>query len=200
MMPATGRAPVAPAPSAEDQPGEGTPGSRTSLPSVVGRVAEMIDKVLHPGEVADLRRLSPDDPGGPAFWRIWAGILVPEGQIPDRGEARDRGERRWAAILGAMARLRSLHDFKRPLGRSLAEANVSELRLVRLLRSRDDALLDGIRILAQTLAAKSVPTNPTDIAWLVLTDGTGGAETTRRRIARDYYQVLLAAERPAPAH
>lgn len=163
-----------------------------SLSSVVWRLANAIEKSLGSGDTAELRRLHPQDPGNPAFWKLAALHLEPAGHLRGQGEARDEMERRWGAILNFMAQL---SGFLRPgmrLGGSLASAGLSELRFVRLLRARDHALLDEVRTVASFLSSKGQPVDPGDIAHLILSDGRHHEESVRRSIARDFYSKKVA--------
>lgn len=162
-------------------------GGLPAVARVVGRIAHALQHELPAGDIAELRRLRPDDPAAPAFWKVAALYLRPVGFLGETGPALDRSERRWAALLNALAHLGPLHRRGARLGRALADAGLSELRFVRLLRAHDDALLDAVRTAAQYLASKAVPADTADFAWLLLTDGNNGEQTVRRRIARDYY-------------
>src|SRR5579875_3457351 len=121
-----------------------------NLASVVGRLAALIDQRLSPGDVAALRRMRVDEISAPVFWRIAASELADS--LAGDGPRRDELERRWAAILQAMAEMRGMHDPHSSLGAALAEAEVAEQRVLKLLRASDDALLDAVRVLAHYLA------------------------------------------------
>jgi CRISPR system Cascade subunit CasB len=164
----------------------------SSLASVIGRLAQAMDKTLSPGDLADLRRLTPQNPYAPAFWKLVVNDAGLEAMLPVRDEARDEAERRWGAILQGLATLGRFHTFGVGLGRALAEAGFAELRFVRLLRAHDEGLLDQARITARFLSAKGQPGDWTDMAWLILSDGRGHEEKVRRRLARDYYRHLKA--------
>jgi hypothetical protein len=145
----------------------------------------LIDERLSPGDIAALRRMRPDDIGVPVFWRLVASeLMVALG--PD-GSRRDELERRWAVILQALAELRHLRNPRISLGAALADADIAEQRLLKLLRAGGDALSDAIRVIAHHLATKGVPVRAADIAWLVLSDGRTDEEAVRRQIARNYY-------------
>ncbi len=171
-----------PSPAATEAPNR-------SLASLVGRLATLIDRALSPGDVATLRRLSFDDPGCAAFWRLVGAELEPQGALPAGGVARDHAERRWAAILGCLAMLRGLHGSATSFGVALARSDLSETRFLRLLHAHDDALLDEVRTIAHFLGQKGVHADLTDLAHLVLSDGRSDAERVRRRIARSFYAV-----------
>ena len=166
---------------------EGSSTTGSSLRSTVGSIAVAIDKSLSPGDVAELRRLRAEDPSCPAFWRIAASQLEPNGFLYRTGPTRDDQERRWAAILAGMARTAGMHRSGRGLGYALASAGYSELRFSRLLRAHGDQLLDQVRALAGFLASKAIEADWTDVAALVLSDDLEHAEAVRRRIARQFY-------------
>jgi CRISPR system Cascade subunit CasB len=175
-------------PSPTEASDEGREETRSSLSSIVWSIAgAMQSKAIGTGDMAELRRLHAQDPGNPAFWKIAAHYLEPQGYLRGDGPRRDETERRWAAILNFMAHL-SL--FLRPgsrFGGALAEAGLSELRFIRLLRAQDQSLLDEVRTLARFLSSKGQPVDPTDLARLVLSDGAPHEESVRRKVARDFY-------------
>lgn len=163
------------------------------LASAIGAIAVSIEKNLSPGDVAELRRLTHRDPGGPAFWKLWASIIEPN-EVFAKGTSSESRQSRWAAILGAMAQLGGLHDPRIRLGTALAEAGFSELRLVRLLRAHESVLLDLLRPTAAFLSSKGVSCNQAQLAELVLSDGQPQDDAVRRRIARDFYSSIHAKE------
>lgn len=167
---------------------DAAPVGHTTLSSLVGKLTHAIDELLSPGEVADLRRLDPNAPYRPAFWKVAARYL--EHEIPLGGEARDEMERRWAAILSGMAQTQKFHQPGRRLGQALAEAGLSELRLTRLLRARGEKLLDELRGVVRVLASKGQAFDWTHLANLVLSEGYKHEEKVRRQIARDYFYAL----------
>lgn len=143
---------------------------------------------LSGGDRADLRRMRPDEAGSTAFWRLLAGAVEPTGVLPADGPARDAAERRWAACARALALLPEGHRPGLGLGEALAKAGFAELRFVRLLRASEETLWDEARKTAAFLASKAAPFDHRTLVALVTSDGTEAAETTRRRIARDYYR------------
>jgi CRISPR type I-E-associated protein CasB/Cse2 len=160
-----------------------------SLGKTINRIAAALQREVPPGDVAALRRLVPDDPSSPAFWRMVVNYLGPTGAIPDGGPARDEVERQWAAILGGMAVMQGLHQPGRRLGKALAASDLSELRFVRLLRAQDRQLLREVRTTARFLASKAEAVDWSDLARLVLTRDPDKAERVRRSFARDYYSA-----------
>ncbi|ACL64134.1 CRISPR-associated protein, Cse2 family [Anaeromyxobacter dehalogenans 2CP-1] len=159
-----------------------------SLSSRVNALARAIASGS-PGDVAALRRLTPDDPASPAFWRLAAAHL--DGALPaGGGEAREEAERSWAAVMSGMALTAGLHVPRRRAGAALAQAGYSELRFERLLRASGPQLFREVRAAAAFLASKAVEFDWTDLAALVLGDGGPSAERTRRALARSFYQQL----------
>jgi CRISPR system Cascade subunit CasB len=155
--------------------------------SVVGKVAYAMEHQLPTGDLAELRRISPDEPYTPALWKLLLSY------VPDswtRGRDQDEKERRWAALFMGMSLAGGSHDPTVPLGRALAKSGWSELRFVRLLRARGDRLFHEVRRVAQYLNSKGQSTNWTDVAQLLLNQEGEWAEKHRLRIARAYYRTL----------
>lgn len=157
---------------------EGDPGRS------VRAIAAAIGRDDYPSRsLAALRRLDPDAAGDGPFWKLLFDHLP--------GEPSDRDERIWAAVIRGMAIMVPYH---RPtegdrggMGAALAEAEVSELRFLRLLRTGADGLPEELRRLARLMASKGVGFDWTDAWWLMATADRDGADATRRRLARAYY-------------
>lgn len=165
------------------------PASRP-LDSLLARLVTLIERELSTGDLAELRRLSPEQPGCPAFWRIVAMILEPGGHLPERGPSRDEAERHWAVILSGMAQTAGLHRADRPCGWALARAGFSELRFVRLLRARGQGLERELRAAVSYLVSKAEPVDWGQLAGLILHQEGERGERLRRAVARDYYRGL----------
>lgn len=163
------------------------PAASERLASVMARLAHAVDHELTAGDVAELRRLRPNDPGSVAFWKVLATYLDPAEELPRGGDARHAAERNWAAILSGMAVMRGLHRHGHRPGHALASGGYSELRFVRLLRARDAALLDAVRGVAQFLSSKGEAVDWLQLARLIKQQEGEGAERLRRDIARDFY-------------
>jgi CRISPR system Cascade subunit CasB len=151
---------------------------------------------LGPGELAELRRLSPEDPAPPAFWHALIRLVEPKDQGPGGTDRRQAWERQWAVILAGMATLGHIRDTS--FGQALAEAGYAEPRLRRLLRARGTRLWDEVRLGVRFLAAKGAAIRWQDCAELVLADPEAHpswAERVRRHIARDYFRVLYHREK-----
>ena len=152
------------------------------------------------GDLAELRRMDPDDPGPAAFWRLLAQYDL----LGNPGL-----ESKWALVLHGIALMtptssgdgtpRTGHDGQRPVGRALFLAGdtqrdspfYSEARLNRLLMARGPMLRTLLARMFRMLAAANVSFNWREMAQFILSEGYDdeGAERARRRIARDYYQA-----------
>lgn len=167
-----------------------TPTDSASFDALVARLAGVVFHQLPPGDLAALRRLDPTDPSAPAFWRA---LLLADVELSGESSALDRLERRWAVILSSLAILGDLHRRHAALGRALASAGFSELRLVRLLRAAGPSLEDEIATVCRFLAAKAEPADTADLAKLLFSDTHDTwRESERRRIARGYYTAAHA--------
>ena len=164
------------------------PTEARSLGSLIGQIAAELGDA-GTGDLAELRRLKPEDPGGPAFWRIVVIRLDPE--LPAGGEIRETALRRWAVILRAVAELNGLHNPGRRFGAALAEAGVSELRLNKLLRASGESLFDQVRTVTHQLATAAAPVDLTGLARLVMSDGQPHEQAVRQTVANDYYAVVF---------
>ncbi len=163
---------------ATDEP----PHSKTSIMSIVNRIAGAFGRDIGSGDIAMLRRMDLDDLGASAFWRIIS-TYVPADTLPNHDPLLAETERKWAIVLNALAILAGLHQHNVSLGAALAHAGFSELRFVRLLRARDATLGSHVRSAASYLASKGQSADCADLALLVFSD----AEPVRRKLARDYY-------------
>jgi hypothetical protein len=153
----------------------------------VANIAWRLGREDYPaGSLASLRRLRPEAPDGAAFWRLVA---------EHAPAAFDSG--RAALVLAAIVRCIAIaHPFhwplsgRRRLGAAMAEADVSEARLLRLLRAGRSELPEELRRLARLMAAKG---DAGRFDWgdafglLFWAEGKAG-ERERRAVARDYYR------------
>lgn len=161
------------------------------LRNAVGAIAwEMENDVVSAGDRAALRRGPTAPRFWPAFWRIAMRHLEPGGLLPDPAAPwREVEENRWALILRGMATTSGLHRPGRRLGAALAEARVSEPRVLRLLRASDEAFDTALRATLHQLTSSGTPFDWRQAAQLVLSRGAAG-ERSRREVARDYYRIL----------
>lgn len=144
------------------------------------------------GDVSALRRARPGDLGGPAVWKLAVRFLEPDGLLHEEGPHRDAMERRWTALLAGMASAKSSGK-GRQLGSALADAKVSEARVLRLLRARGVALLRVVRTVVHQLDSSGTTIDWGELAELVLSEGKPEwQEAVRRRVARAYYRTTPA--------
>lgn len=155
-----------------------------SLDATIGAIAALLSQPHAAGLAADLRRMAPGDVACSAFWKISVRHLHLEGSEERVAEQ----ERRWSVILASLAAMADRHRTRVPLGAALARADLSEARVLKLLRARGTALPDVIRTVCHQLGAASQPVDFADIARLVLSEGRRDEERVRRRIARAYYR------------
>ncbi len=174
------------------------------LEEIIKKLSEQMLRRLGSGDLAELRRMTPEIVEPSAYWRLAAEC----GFLDDRSE-------RWTPVVRLMAiltpkgnRLPSdrLHDPKRPLGAVLADGgnpawsggadaspSVSEARLARFFATpaalRAGALLRFARMLALKRDRTS-GVNCVEIAKLLL---SSNSTEPQRDIARAYYARLDAA-------
>jgi CRISPR system Cascade subunit CasB len=157
----------------------------------IGKMAKMMatEGALSTGALAELRRISPENPFTPALWNLLLDLdeAEPWGDL-DRAVY----ERRMATLAMGMAICAGLHNYKVPLGRALAEAGWSKLRFVRLMEARGETLEKHARRMAQYLSSKGQSANWVDVGWLLIGQDWDTAEETRLRISRSYYGTLHA--------
>ncbi len=159
-----------------------------SIDALIGRIAGLLRYgagILSLADVAALRRMDPASPAA-AFFKLTSVLPVEE----FGGLGQEELETRWASIIVGLAHLGDLHSSGTRFGRALANAEYSELRFSRLLRADASRLVDEIPALARFLTAKAVPVDWTGAARLILSAGRSDEESTRRRVARDYYRAL----------
>lgn len=167
--------------------------NRIEYGKIVGKVAAMMQQegALSTGDMADLRRISPDQPFTPALWRILMMLDLDESPVWVRQE---QWERRWATLFMGMAHCAGLHSYNTSMGEALAEAGWSELRFVQLMRAKDETLETHLRRVSQFLASKNQEANWTDIARLLFFQTGESDEKVRLSISRDYYSKLYQQE------
>ena len=172
------------------------PERAVSIAGTVGQYAEH-----RRGDLAELRRMDPDEPDAAVFWRLMA-----QYDLLDVGEA---VERKWALIIHGIALMTptssgegnrgSAHDGYLPVGRALflggesqrATAFYSEVRLNRLLTAGGPMLRTLLARMFRMLTASGVSFNWREMAQFVLNEGydEDAAEQSRRRVAREYYRA-----------
>lgn len=161
--------------------------SPNSLAPIVSRIANRLgDEKFPRGELAELRRMSPESPG-PAFWKLMAQVQ-PELLSADNNAP----IRRWALVVQSLAALAALPQSDAPLGEALAEAGVSERRFDRLLRADEEQLPDLLRAAIHQLNAGARAGKRIELAELILSTDESKAERVRVRLARDFYRTTHA--------
>ena len=151
------------------------------------------------GQLAEFRRLDFRRgylSTGPAFWQLVAYELEPAGFLH-----RDDiyALRRWMALIQGLATLApaGLHQPGIRLGEALAEAEIAEIRVARLLAAGGDGLLAQLRPIAHLLKSKAQAVDWAYMGDLVLSDGRQPwAENERRRLARYFYRRQYQLGKP----
>ena len=134
--------------------------------------------------------MDPEEPSE-KFFRFSVALL--DELLPEKGKWRREQENRWAVVVKLMALALGtspregglLADV--PLGQALAKANVSEMRVLRLLDARNEQLAELSRHIVHQLVSKGQPFRIDDFADLLLSRGEA-AENARREIASSYYR------------
>lgn len=158
------------------------PAPEETLEQKTGRIAGILSSDRFPtGERAALRRMAPGYPPPLSFYRF-AFSHLPAGW--------ERNADDWTALVAGLA-LMSPNAFNTSigLGRALAEAGYSELRLERLLSAenvvRRTLFLRAVRF----LSVHAKPFNWGEGARFLLT-GSDRQATVNYRIARDFYSII----------
>jgi len=152
------------------------------------------------GDLAELRRMDPDEPDAAVVWRLLARYEL---------LGSPRIENKWALILHGIALMtptaagdgsgRNAHDGAVPVGQAIfsggdsqrSSAYYSESRLNRLLTARGPILRTLLARMFRMVAAAGQPFNWREMAAFILNEGYDeeAAEQGRRRIAREYYRA-----------
>jgi len=181
----------------ETQTASGTTPQPDRKESPRGRALSALRHVLKeadPGTLSRLRRMDSKSPP-PDFFRVTAGVL--EDVLPQGGPWRDQAESRWAILVQAMATALGTSPETggllgtEPFGEALAQAQVAELRVLRLLETEDDQLGDLVRQAVHQLVSKGQSFGIYQLADLVLDRDPRDPERrerARRRIARSFYR------------
>ena len=194
--------------STEHTPMPDTPGEPVRPTSWSDIAADFAYQMTLPsfsrGDLAELRRMNPDSPGAPVFWRLLASrdLLGYSNSIPII-------EDKWALILHGIALMTrnrtgepgvgSAHAGNMPVGRALylggestrSTAFFSELRFNRLLAARGPMLHTLLARMFRTVAAADQPFNWREMARFIrsIDYREDLAERARRGFARAYYRA-----------
>ena len=159
------------------------------------------------GDLAELRRMDPDEPDAAAFWRVMAQYSLLN--------SNEEVERKWGLIIHGIALMTptnsgegnsaTAHNGSLPVGRALylggesqrGTGFYSEARLNRLLTSGGPMLRTLLARMFRMLAAGGVTFNWREMAQFILNEGYDhdAAEQNRRRIAREYYRAERSSNR-----
>ena len=155
------------------------------------RVARIAETVLHlnPASAAALRRGPLAGAGAAAYWKILAQLDVRVGPA---------NESAWAALVQAIAVLtpkgkrpdrQSAHNPTIPLGAALYTAEISELRLARLLNTPRTLRAEAsVRMCRRLASAGQDRFDIRDLYGVLLNE----RDWPLRKIARDYYRAESA--------
>jgi|GEM_PF-3388673 len=159
--------------------------------AIVRSIARRLDHDDFPAaHLAQLRRLDPVRRDGAAFW-----LLV--NRFAETALDDDRAERALAVTVHGMAIAHPFHRSpeRRPLGTAMAEAEISEARLLRLLRTGKDQLPEEVRRLARLMASKG-DAGRFDWHEVFLLAFYPDDDWPRRGIAKAYYRRQYNLQNP----
>ena len=139
------------------------------------------------GDLAELRRMNPDEPDVPAFWKLAA---------RRRLTGNPALESKWALVMHGIALMTPNAHSGTPVGRALFEggdsgrrnAFYSNLRLNRLLKAQGSTLRTLLTQLFRMLGSAGQPFDWPEMASFILSEGDA-AEAARNEIARAYYNA-----------
>lgn len=137
------------------------------------------------GNLAELRRMNPDEPDAPAFWKLAA-----KRRLTDNPAL----EGKWALVMHGIALMMPNAHADTKVGRALFEggdsgrrnAFYSNLRLNRLLQARGSTLRTLLSQLFRMLSSAGQPLDWREMASFILSEGDA-AEEARKEVAREYY-------------
>jgi hypothetical protein len=150
------------------------------LVELLAREVQALEAAERRGDLAELRRMNPERPNVPAFFRML---------VRHRPDAGPDFARRCARIVHLLAlRPEVLH--RGSLGEAMAANGISEARAQKLLASRGEALATQIALIARRLAQeRALPYR--ELGHLLLADDdSDSTDRLRLRIARDYFRAL----------
>ena len=171
---------------------EATPTPSANKPTartyeVVGELSRLIERLPKSAQIELRRAEAKNGTRTMAFARLC--VEPPLENLLREGPENERDERemRWSVIAGIIA---SCGHGSSPLGSALVAANVSETRVLRLLRSREARLWGEARRVCEQITKSGRAVDLTSIARLILSDGESFDESVRVQIAQDYYGAL----------
>ena len=209
---------MATAPTIEELTEQGQGGEpRSWFDVAVGFAGEMVHPAFRRGDLAELRRMKPEEPDAAIFWRLLARQGLLEGEEMSR-----ELESKWGLILHGIALMTptveadsdsakprsSAHDPTVPVGLALFQGGDGSRTRAFYSESRFNRLLTARGPMLHTLLARTFRMLGTDqafnwrqMAQLILHEGfrEGSAERVRHQIARAYYQAERRGTRAAQA-
>ncbi len=195
-------------PDAQEQRGRPQSWGDTTV-SLARSIARLADHGR--GDLAELRRMDPDEPDAAAFWRLLAHYKLLGNPVI---------ENKWALILHGIALMTpttggdgdrpTAHDGSVPVGQALflggeqqrgERGFYSESRLNRLLTARGPMLRTLLARMFRMLAASGASFNWREMAQYILNEGYNedAAEQGRRHIARKYYEAKRRSSQQSEA-
>ena len=175
-----------------------TQADRFNPQTAITFASAMASERISTGDLAQLRRMNPKDPGPPAFWKLTAGMGISRNQ---------ELAAKWALIVKGIALMTSrtaetgtrkeAHDYQTPVGRALFQGNdpkrdrplYSEQRLGRLLNAKGNIMTTLLVRAFHIMANEKAAFNWEEMARLVLNEGRHrqADRNARNRIADFYY-------------
>lgn len=162
-----------------------SPAPSTSLASAVGRLAGILGSpAFSSRDRSALKRWAPGQDYPLAFYRLWLCRMGEE--LPAESQQECWMLLSWGlALCGAGA-----HRPDRPLGKALAQAGYSEMRVERLLGAANELRPELFASMVRFLAAKERAFNWVEAADLLLAKSTDARNRCHRRLAQSFYRHL----------
>lgn len=155
-------------------------GPAAGLVDFLASEVRRLEKQERRGDLAELRRMDPERPDAPAFFRML---------VQHRPHAGPDFARRCARLVRLLALCPEALQAG-SLGEAMAKHGISEARVQKLLAARGEALAVQIALIARRLTQKrALPYR--ELGELLLWDDDGdAADRARLKIARDYFSAL----------
>lgn len=157
--------------------------------AIDGLVEAIEDDNLRSGDHAGLRRMNPNNPDAPFFWKL----------MSREGMPRNPDIRKWGLIMHGIALMSHgaglAHNPRIPVGQAVYQV-YTERRLATLLEARGSTLHSLLARLFRMLGNQKCAFNWRAMAWFILNEGYDEerAEAARVEIARTYYQAEYNAQ------
>lgn len=157
--------------------------------AIDGLIEAIEDDNLRSGDHAGLRRMNPNNPDAPFFWKL----------MSREGMPRNPDIRKWGLIMHGIALMSHgaglAHNPRIPVGQAVYQI-YTERRLATLLEARGSTLHSLLTRLFRMLGNQKCAFNWRAMAWFILNEGYNEerAEAARVEIARAYYQAEYNAQ------